>query len=91
LGTPLNKNLNKINQKLPNLEKAPSVYIGPGLIPLNLIPYLDHSTANDLVIAQIPDFAHADGTTKPLPVSAYVVIIDKNEAAFLYKIYKYYF
>lgn len=32
-------------------------------------------------MAQIPDLAHADGTTKPLPVSAYVVIIDRNEAA----------
>ena len=47
------------------------------------MPYLDHSVAKDLVIAQIPDLAQADGTTKPLPVSAYVVIIDKKEAAFI--------
>ena len=47
---------------------------------LYLNPYLDHSTANDLVIATMPALAQADGKTKPEPVSAYVVIICKNEA-----------
>lgn len=45
-----------------------------------LNPYFDHSTANDRVIATIPALAQADGSTNPLPVSAYVVIICKNEA-----------
>ena len=33
-------------------------------------------------MATIPAFAQADGKTNPLPVSAYVVIIDKTDAFF---------
>jgi hypothetical protein len=29
----------------------------------------------------MPDLAQADGNTKPEPVSAYVVIIERNDAA----------
>jgi hypothetical protein len=36
---------------------------------------------NNLVIATMPDLAQADGSTKPEPVSAYVVIIERNDAA----------
>ena len=35
----------------------------------------------NLVIATMPDLAQADGNTKPEPVSAYVVIIERNDAA----------
>lgn len=35
----------------------------------------------NLVIATIPDLAQALGKTNPEPVSAYVVIIERNEAA----------
>ena len=53
-----------------NLFQAPSVINGPGAIALVRILYFAHSTAKDLVIANTPAFAEADGTTYPDPVQA---------------------
>ena len=54
-------------------DHAPFVGNGPGAIALNRMLCLPHSTASDLVIANTPAFAAAEGTTYGDPVHAYVV------------------
>src|SRR5436309_1576086 len=56
-------------------DHAPSVGNGPGAIAFTRTPNRAHSIASDRVIASTPAFAHADGTTNPDPLSAYVVTI----------------
>ena len=46
-----------------NRSQAPFVGNGPGAIALKRMPYFDHSTANERVMANTPPLAVADGTT----------------------------
>jgi len=54
---------------------------GPGAMALNRIPYFAHSTAKLRAIVKTHDLAIADGTTKPEPVEAKVVMILNTVAA----------
>ena len=72
----------------------PSLTICPGAIALNLIPYLPHSDASDLVRLFNAAFEIEDGTTYPEPVFAYVVVYVHACCIFVYAcafVYLFYF